>query len=140
MDGTGEIISSSYEWVLIDNNPPSLDPSSNVIFQPEDQTFLYRINCIVYDSSPVGNVTLFYKFDTGPYQETLMDKSSPGLFTFLLPYLDKGTVVTYYLEASDALNNSIISDEYNFTVDFEIPTIELNKFLPINRSILATKL
>ncbi len=127
LDGD-ELTKSTYKWVLIDNKPPSLSPSSNVIFDPEEQTFLYRINCIVYDPSPVGNVTLFYKFDTGIYQETLMDKSSPGLFTFLLPYLTEGTVVTYYLEASDALNNSITSDEYDFTIDFEIPTLDLNQF------------
>lgn len=127
LDGD-ELTKSSYKWVLIDNKPPSLSPSSTAIFDPEEQTFLYRINCIVYDPSPVGNVTLFYKFDTGIYQEILMDKSSPGLFTFLLPYLTEGTVVTYYLEASDALNNSITSVEYDFTIDFVIPTLDLNQF------------
>jgi Mg-chelatase subunit ChlD len=130
LDGD-ELRKSSYKWVLIDNKPPSLSPSSNAIFQPDDQTFLYRINCIVYDPSPVENVTLWYKFDTGAYQETLMNMSSPGLFTFLLPYLAEGTVVTYYLEASDALNNSISSNEYIFTVDFEITALELNKFQDI---------
>ncbi|MHA1727525.1 MAG: vWA domain-containing protein [Promethearchaeota archaeon] len=117
-----------FKWILIDNSPPSLNSSSTPIFVPDEGLFLYRITCSAYDSCNVEGVKLYYKFNNGIYLDTLMDPISPGIFSHLLPYLEEGTKVTYYLEASDILNNSVITEEKNFTISFSIPELSLNSF------------
>jgi len=132
-DLDGSILTKSeYKWILIDNSPPSLSISYMAVFQPDEDILLYRMNCLAYDSSPVENVTLYYQINTGIFQKQIMEISTPGIFTFLFPYLIEGDLITYYLEASDILNNSVTTEQESFTVSFSIPELLVNNFLDLS--------
>jgi len=131
LDGS-TLTKSEYKWILIDNSPPSLYISYIPVFQPDEDIFLYRMICRAYDSSPVENVTLYYQINAGIFQKQIMEISTPGIFTFLFPYLIEGDVITYYLEAFDILNNTITTEQENFTVSFAITELLVNNFLDLS--------
>jgi len=132
-DLDGSILTKSeYKWILIDNSPPSLTISYMAVFQPDEDIFLYRMNCFAYDSSPVENVTLYYQINVGIFQKQIMETSTPGIFTFLFPYLNEGDLITFYLEACDILNNTITTEQESFTVSFAITELLVNSFLDLS--------
>jgi len=131
LDGS-TLTKSEYKWILIDNSPPSLFISYIPVFQPDEDIFLYRMICRAYDSSPVENVTLYYQINAGIFQKQIMEISTPGIFTFLFPYLIEGDVITYYLVAFDILNNTITTEQENFTVSFAITELLVNNFLDLS--------
>ncbi|HEC36865.1 hypothetical protein LCGC14_0766620 [marine sediment metagenome] len=129
--GGSALTKLEYKWILIDNNPPSLSISYMPVFQPNEDIFLYRMICRAYDSSPVENVTLYYQINVGIFLKQIMETSTSGIFTFLFPYLNEGDRITYYLEAWDILNNTITTEQENFTVNFDITELFVDSFLDL---------
>lgn len=136
INGTVETVELS-QWILVDNNPPSLRGSILKILDTSQNPaqFRFRVICKVYDAAGVDNVSLFFKFNTTNYIETQMDYATWGTFSYLLPEIPEDSVVKYYFQATDKLGNYAETEIYEFVADYSIT--ELN--IPLSFQLVLGK-
>ncbi len=73
------------------------------------------INVTVNDDFGIKNVTLYYKVDSGSWNEVAMTADG-STYSADIPAQADGSVVTYYMVAYDSIDQMTQSDEYTYTV------------------------
>lgn len=94
--------------------PPFIAFVTNITGNP-DSTGPYPIKAVVSDAQCLSQVMLKYNINNSEYHSIVMTDSIKHVFQNSLPIMNPGSIVNYYISASDDQGNVSNSPTYTFT-------------------------
>ncbi len=100
---------------ILDDIPPVI---SNINYMPENphEDDEITVTAIVEDNVKVDTVLLIYRTNSGSWQNLSMSSEDESTYSVTIGPLEAGTVVDFYIVATDTAENTAESDIINLTI------------------------
>jgi hypothetical protein len=121
--------------------PPLIANVQRALTQPT-ATDAVTVTAVISDERGIDNVMLYYFTQPGATPTGVPMSAANGVYSGQLPALPDGTVVRYYVEATDVDNLtsrnpiSAPTQVYRYTVGYQPPPLHVNEIMPSNVSVL----
>jgi parallel beta-helix repeat protein len=122
-------------FATTDNNPPSIEEIEQPVLTPTGDLMF---GTTVTDLSGIQGVELYYSINGGSWNNVSMQWSSGDTFdstvyTAQIPHMADGTVIDYYVVATDWLKNQTQSDIQTIIAHYDLEVSEVNA----SKSVIA---